>query len=92
MVSYLFFFNFNMSILFYVFQASHHKNLVGLDFESFDMSRLDEIEREWIFPFWVAHLKRNRPYYTFDHRTTRSKVWYIMSYSMKLYEQMFVNK
>jgi len=35
-----------MSILFYVFQASHHKNLVGLDFESFDMSRLDEIKRE----------------------------------------------
>ena len=50
-ISYLFFFNFNMSILFYVFEASRHKNLVGLDFESFDMSRLDEIEREWIFPF-----------------------------------------
>ena len=53
----LFFFNFNMSIsvILMYFKTSHHMNLVGLDFESFDMSKLDEIEREWIFPFWVAH-------------------------------------
>ena len=52
-----FLFNFSMSISFILmyFKTSHHMNLVGLDLESFDMSKLDEIEREWIFPFSVAH-------------------------------------
>lgn len=50
---YIFFSNFNRSILFdfNVVDTSHRKNLVGLDFQSFDMSRLDEIERRRIFPF-----------------------------------------
>ena len=44
----LFLFNFNMSIslILMYFKTSHHMNLVGLDLESFDMSKLDEIERE----------------------------------------------